>query len=185
MKYALAFLGYASAATFELPTITYDEQKLNTAKTQLEAYIPEAQAAQDHTNEAAVEDFGKTLAFGYAYDVTSYAKVVKPHIDAFAAETNAVTFSDNCDVEALGDCIYTATYAEITHCCDFDAEACVRQAGCTVPWMDHPVETEQEIWEAYGDAWENEMRIEQEGWNLFLGKLEDAVDNYTANKAVE
>lgn len=35
------------------------------------------------------------------------------------------------------------------------------------------------------DAWENEQEITEEGWRLFLGKLEDAVDNHMANKAVE
>ena len=29
------------------------------------------------------------------------------------------------------------------------------------------------------------MAIKEAGWNMFLGKLEDAVDNYVANKQVE
>ena len=51
--------------------------------------------------------------------------------------------------------------------------------------MDHPVQTHQNITNAYTDAWHNEQAIKEEGWNLFLGKLEDAVDNYHAHTRIE
>lgn len=62
---------------------------------------------------------------------------------------------------------------------------CAKAAGCTCPWMENPAAVEKEVWEAYGDAWENHMKVAEEGWNMFFGRLNEAAENYRANKMEE
>ena len=159
MKFVVAcLLGYTSAATFELPTFSYDEESLEAAKSEIDEYIPKKQAAEAATMEELAEDLGKALSFGYAYDVTHYAKAVKPYVNAMGKEIDAITFSDSCDTEALGKCVFDAVTADLNGM-PFDKEGCAKAAGCTCPWMENPAQVEAEIWEAYGDAYENEQEI--------------------------
>lgn len=104
-----------------------------------------------------------------------------------AKHTDAITFSDKCNQEALGECIFNSVTAEIhgQPWTEKQSMDCLKAAGCSCPALDDPTKVIPEVEKAYGDAWENSMKISEEGWNMFFGKLNEAAENYRENKMKE
>lgn len=133
MKFAvLAFLGLVSAAEIQIPNIEWDQNAVQNATNNFNAWAARDQAAGQVDATKTINDLSMAYSRYKVAEYVSFGKNFKPLAQWDVEMVDSLTITGTCDKSIATECVNSYYMGDTTKA---QAEQCLTaKAGCTSKW---------------------------------------------------